>query len=52
MGERKEVIQYGGGTEVRYIWQWEVSVPNSKYGWLSAGYAEKLCGADWYPSTA
>ena len=49
-GEHREYFSYGGGTEVRYVWDYEVNVPHAYEGWLPAGTAEKVCGADFYPT--
>lgn len=47
--EYTKKISYGGGTEIRYIWVWEVQIPIYPYGLVSAGRAERHCGTRWIP---
>lgn len=48
-GEYTRTLSYGGGTEIQYIWVWEVQEPFFPYGMVTVGRAEKHCGSDWIP---
>jgi hypothetical protein len=50
--EYSQDVAYSGGVERQYIYVYEVTTPIYPYGMVTAGRAEKLCGADFYPSYA